>query len=201
VHLFVGPTRSLHRSSRPSAPRRRYRPRAVLLTPVFGGCLALLVSACGGSSSAGGPTNSQSPTSQMLAFSRCMRSQGVSEFPDPPTSGKLAVPSAQRLGVTSTQFQAAQSACQRLLPTGGPGITQAEVQQEWHEFRTFTQCMRHHGMPNWPEPTNRSETDKRPIFKIQPVDPNSAINPDSPQIRAKLHACDSLLRTQNPNHL
>jgi hypothetical protein len=125
----------------------------------------------------------------------------VSKFPDPPTTGKLTVPSAQRLGVTSSQFQAAQGACQRLLPSGGTGMTQAEVQQEWNEFRSFTQCIRHHGMPNWPDPTNRSETDKRPIFQIQPVDPNSPINPDSPQIRAKLHACDSLLRTQNPNNL
>jgi hypothetical protein len=130
-----------------------------------------------------------------------MRSQGVSEFPDPPTSGKLIVPSAQRLGVTSSQFQTAQSACERLLPSGGTGNNQAEVQQEWNEFRRFTQCIRHHGMPNWPGPTSRSETDKRPIFKIQPVDPNSPINPDSPQIKTKLHVCDSLLRTQNPNHL
>jgi hypothetical protein len=137
----------------------------------------------------------------MLAFSRCMRSRGVSEFPDPPTTGKLTVPSPQRLGVTSSQFAAAQSACARLLPSGGTGMTQAEVQQEWNEFRSFTQCIRHHGIPNWPDPTTRSETDKRPIFQIQPVDPNSPINPDSPQIKTKLHACDSLLRTQNPNNL
>jgi hypothetical protein len=130
-----------------------------------------------------------------------MRSHGVAEFPDPPPSGKLAVPSAQSLGVSSTQFQAAQSACQRLLPNGGNGMSHAEVQQEWTEFRSFARCLRRHGVPNWPDPSNRSATDPRPIFRIQPVDPTSSIDPNAPQIRSKLHDCDSLLRTQNPNHL
>jgi hypothetical protein len=137
----------------------------------------------------------------MLAFSRCMRSHGVPEFPDPPPSGKLAVPSPQRVGVSSTQFQMAQGACQRLLPNGGSGTSQAEVEREWSEFRSFARCMRRHGVTNWPDPSSRSATDPRPIFPIQPVDPSSPIDPSAPQIRSRLHDCDSLLRTANPNRL
>ena len=153
------------------------------------------------SASTGGSVSSQAQTSQMLASSRCMRSHGVSEFPDPPPSGKLAVPSVQSLGVSGTQFLTAQSACRRLLPTGGNGTSQAEVQQEWNEFQSFARCMRRHEVPNWPDPRNRSATDPRPIFPIQPVDPTSPIDPSSPRIRTKVHDCDQLLRTANPNRL
>lgn len=130
-----------------------------------------------------------------------MRSHGVREFPDPPPSGKLVVGSAQSLGVGSTQLEAAQNACRGLLPNGGSGSSRAEVQQEWSEFRSFAHCMRRDGVPSWPDPSDRSVTDPRPIFRIQPVDPASPIDPSAPQIRSKLHDCDSLLRTANPNRL
>ncbi|HEX4679846.1 MAG TPA: hypothetical protein VH210_11670 [Gaiellaceae bacterium] len=168
----------------------------------------MLAAGCGGSprsdlAQLGTTVAASSSQSQMLAFSRCMRSHGEPTFPDPDAQGRIKQQlRASRIDENSSQYQAAARACQRLLPSGGTDYSsEAEVQQEWNEFRRFTQCMRHHGMPNWPDPTSRSESDKRPIFKIQPVDPNSPINPDSPQIKTKLHACDSLLRTQNPNHL
>jgi hypothetical protein len=139
----------------------------------------------------------------MLAFSRCMRSHGEPAFPDPDAQGQIK----QQLRLSgidenTSRYQAAARACQRLLPNGGTnGTSQAEVLQEWREFRSFARCMRRHGARNWPDPQPRSATDPRPIFGIQPVDPNSPINPDSPQIKNKLPACDALLKTANPNRL
>lgn len=185
------------------------RPRARLLhVLVTMAGVALLATACGSSTaspsssaSTGASASAQTESSPALAFSRCMRSHGVREFPDPPPSGKLDVPSAQSLGVGITQLQSAQNACRGLLPNGGSGPSRAEVQQEWSEFRRFARCMRRDGVSSWPDPSIRSATDPRPIFRIQPVDPASPIDPNAPQIRSKLHDCDSLLRTANPNRL
>jgi hypothetical protein len=153
-----------------------------------------------GSPSAGGSTTSGSPASQMLAFSRCMRSHGEPRFPDPDAHGQVKDKlRASGIDVYSSQYQAADGACRRLLPNGGSGPTPAQVQQEWSEFRSFARCMRRHGVSNWPDPQPRSATDPRPTFDIQPVNPQSPINPDSPQIKSKLPDCESLLKTANPN--
>jgi hypothetical protein len=57
---------------------------------------------------------------KLLRFSRCMRSHGVPDFPDPTTSG-LDLKHAG-LDPASAQFQTAVLACQRVLP-GGMKIT------------------------------------------------------------------------------
>jgi hypothetical protein len=68
-----------------------------------------------GSSSAGGSTSSRSA----VAYSACMRSHGVPNYPDPGNNGQLPKNSPQQLGVSSSLYQAAQRACQSLLPTTG----------------------------------------------------------------------------------
>jgi hypothetical protein len=65
----------------------------------------------GGSGTSGGSSTSTAE----LKFAECMRSHGVTNFPDP-TGGALAVP--QGVNTSSPQFQAAQQACQSLLPGG-----------------------------------------------------------------------------------
>jgi hypothetical protein len=131
-----------------------------------------------------------------------MRSNGVPSFPDPDSSGQLSKPQVLDAQKSNpARFDAANSACCHLLPSGGTDQSQAEVQQEWREMRSFARCMRHHGVPQWPDPIDRPDGTGRPIFPIQPVDPDSPIDPTSPQIRTKLGACDSLLRTANPNRL
>ncbi len=57
---------------------------------------------------------------QALAFSACMRKQGLPDFPDPQflSGGRVALKIGSGSGVDpqSPQFQAAQKACQSLLP-------------------------------------------------------------------------------------
>jgi hypothetical protein len=81
-----------------------------------------------------------------------MRSNGVSQYPDPDSSGHLVKESLQQLGVSSSTFQSAQSACRHLLPNGGSGPTAAQVQQERAQALSFSQCVRAHGVPNFPDP-------------------------------------------------
>ena len=167
--------------------------------------LALLAAACGGAPGSHvaqlGSTTTKSSTSSsaaaaqqngMLAFSRCMRSHGVPNFPDPNSSGALPKSQVDQLAASSPQFPPAHRACEHLLPNGGQP-TQAQVQQAWNDMRNFTRCMRSHGVPNWPDPAATSQQDQRPFFHV----PDS-IDPNAPQITTKIRVCQHVLHANNP---
>jgi hypothetical protein len=144
--------------------------------------LALLAAACGGSPSSS--TGSRPPSAQPLAFSRCMRSNGVPNWPDPNSSGVW--PKSQvELAATNPRFPVAARACGHLLPDGGPGVppSAAVVQQIQTDMTKFARCMRSRGVPNWPDPTlDRG----RAVFDPQAAD----IDTNEPQISAKIHDCE-----------
>jgi hypothetical protein len=112
--------------------------------------LALLAAACGGgpsSTKAGSSSNGAGSTnSEQVAFAQCMRSHGVTNYPDPDKSGVIPKESLQQLGVSSSQFQSAQNACKHFLPNGGNGPDQAQLQQVRALSLRFAQCMRSHGV-------------------------------------------------------
>jgi hypothetical protein len=171
-------------------PRRARRLAARTAAVIIAAATVALLAACsgspssagagaapraGGSTSAGGATGSTSA----VAYSDCMRSHGVPKYPDPGSNGEVPKGSAQQFGVSNSQFQAAQSDCQHRLPSGGSLQQQAQqcfnagecpaalVQQLLAAQRRFAQCMRSHGVPNWPDPTVGSEG--RPIFNLIPA--------------------------------
>jgi hypothetical protein len=155
----------------------------------FGGSPSFTVA--GGSSAARGLADSRSTNArQALAFARCMRSHGVRNWPDPNSSGVFRKLTPQQLGVSSSQLQAAQTACSNLLPNGAlpPGgqPTPAELRAMESDALKFARCMRSHGVPNWPDYTLR---DGIPIFDLH----GSSIAPNSPQISARQLRCKSLL--------
>lgn len=113
--------------------------------------LVLLAAACGttpsptgsgGSSNGGGTTNFR-----LVAFANCMRSAGVPNFPDPNSSGGFPKKTPGQLGVTPSRYQSANHSCQHLLPNGGSGPNQAELQQIRTQGLRFAQCMRSHRVP------------------------------------------------------
>jgi hypothetical protein len=144
-----------------------------------------------GSSTSGGSSASGSAMSQIRAYARCMRSHGVPDFPDPNSSGQI--PKSEVVAARQedpSQFDSANGSCGHLLPSGGGnGETPAEIAQDWTQDRQFARCMRHYGVPNWPDPTDRSPTDNRPVFHITAV----GLDGNSPQLRAKAHQCASSL--------
>jgi hypothetical protein len=163
--------------------------------------LALSAAACSGSPSSagsGGSPNaggSASPPSA-VAYSHCMRSHGVPNYPDPNSSNTMpnGLPkvSPQLLGVSSSQFQAAQTSCRHLLPNGGQA-TQPASQQLLSDGLKFARCMRSHGVPNWPDPTRSTPTAVAlgaPSYMfhmegLQGLDGRSF----PPQVRTKMHEC------------
>ncbi|HEY2298735.1 MAG TPA: hypothetical protein VGH43_13460 [Jatrophihabitans sp.] len=128
-----------------------------------------------------GAASDRSASAGALAFSQCMRSHGVSQFPDPDSDGTLAKVSPQQLGVSSSQFQAAQQACGYLLRS-----TTTQLQQTLSGMRNFARCMRSQGLQDWPDPTTDSAG--QPVFDL-----HGRINPDSPQADAVSGECSHLL--------
>ena len=151
--------------------------------------LVLLAAACSGGSpslAGGSPNTGESSRSlSAVGYSQCMRSHGVTNFPDPNGNGEIPKATAQQLGVSSSQYQAAQTACAHLLPNSGEA-SQTEIAQMMSGMRGFAQCMRSHGVSNWPDPS----TDRAgyPIFYL-----HNKIDGNSPQIVTTIHTCQPLL--------
>jgi hypothetical protein len=96
----------------------------------------------------GSPTSTAEPgQDDELLYSRCMRENGMTWFPDP-EDGRLAVrvPS----DVDQKKMQAAQEACRKYSPDGGdrPPPDPEAVEQA----RQMSKCMRANGVPNFPDP-------------------------------------------------
>jgi hypothetical protein len=176
--------------------------------------LAALAAGCGGSpgsrvAQVGSTTTKSSTVSSAtraepngaLAFSACVRSHGVTKFPDPASGGDLPKVGLQQLGVSSSRFQSARAACQHLLPNGDSGfrasLTQclmtgdcahALVRRALTEGRRFAQCMRNHGVPHWPDPA--IDSTGRPSFPV--VKAGISIDATrSPQMLSKIGDCQS----------
>jgi hypothetical protein len=126
---------------------------------------------------------SQSGTQRALAYSRCMRAHGVPKFPDPNSGGGFPKVSLEQLGVSTTVFQTAQNRCRYLLPNGGSGPSQTEVQQIMSGMLQFARCMRSHGVADWPDPV--IDAGGNPEFYL-----NGRIDQNAPSIESKIHGCE-----------
>lgn len=136
-----------------------------ILTPV--GCVvaaAALLAGCGGSSNGGNAgsatTSSRSSASAGLKMAQCMRANGVPSFPDPGSNGAGAV-GIQRasngdvtvggVSVAQSTLQAAFRKCQKDLPQGPP-LSSAQIASLRQGALKMAQCMRAHGVTNFPDP-------------------------------------------------
>lgn len=180
---------------------------------------ALLVAGCGGSSSSPGVAHLSSSTStnsyassgsnsspengppsqqKLVAYSQCMRSHGVPEFPEP-TEGHVLIRSSDHNGhVTginpqSSQFQAAQKACAKLAPNGGQPPSPAEQAKLQEKALKFSECMRTHGVPNFPDPEFSHNGGSIGIRIGGKKGGPGAIDPNSPQFQAAQKSCQSIM--------
>ena len=89
-----------------------------------------------------------------------MRSNGVANFPDPPSLGaRIPKPTPQQLGVSDAQFQSAAGACHHLLPNGADESQQTAQQKRTQlaDELSFARCMRNHGVNRFPDPTAQGD--------------------------------------------
>ena len=144
------------------------------------GCV-LLLAACG-SSSTPHPAGSNGQALG-VKFSTCMRDHGIPSFPDPEAdAGGIQIPVSLAEN-PSPAFKSAMQACNYLMPAdGSPPVVSAS---EKAAAVKLAQCMRQHGVPNYPDPTYQDG------HEIPPSIANPAINPDSPAFGAASKECQS----------
>lgn len=137
---------------------RRRRPLAALALIA----MVVLISACGssapaqtGAGSGGGRANSTAVAHEKaVRFAECIRSNGVSEFPDPDASGQFAygIPSySSPLNPSSAAWHKAIGACKSLEPAGF--MPTSFTPKQLAARLKFAQCIRANGVPSFPDPT------------------------------------------------
>jgi len=128
----------------------------------------------------GSGSSGSSPLAQAVAYSECMRSHGVPNFPDPvqtPDGGYGY--RTKGIDPNSTAFQGATQACKALpSPWNSTGQQLSPPQQQ--AWLRWAACIRSHGVPNFPDPT----------FSGSEVH-DSGVDSSSPQLQSAMDACKS----------
>jgi hypothetical protein len=131
-----------------------------------------------GSSSQSGPTEAQ-----LLKYAVCIRSHGVGDFPGPgPAPGggfAFGVQPDANPRSPTPQFQAAEKACQKDVP---PGIANSTPARMAANALKYTDCMRSHGEPDFPDPNGQG---------MITINPTGILVPNSPQFQKAEKDCQS----------
>lgn len=168
------------------------------------GTAALLFAACGGASgpgvaSAGSATSSTSPSSApagnsgpppspalqraQLKYSVCMRKHGEPAFPDPVNGGGYAGTDLRDIDQNSHAFVSATKDCSYLAKAAGMAPW---TKAQWAAYDVMllriTDCMRTHGITNFPDPKGGE--------KGGWLNPTTPINMDTTQYSKAAKACN-----------
>jgi hypothetical protein len=162
------------------------------IRPLAGALLAacaLAVAACGedGGSDGGATGASERDKGRQAALdhAQCMREHGV-DMPDPQFDGGRIMQRGPDENVPREKLEEAEKACEKYLESvEGPELTE-EQQQEFRERAlAHSECMREHGIENFPDPT----FDEDGGAQIQ-IGPGSGLDPDDPEFREAEEACE-----------
>ena len=150
--------------------------------------VALLAAACGGSHDPAGAGSGSADLGKLQQYAKCMRSHGISDFPDPqPNPGgqgasfQINAGPGSDLNRNDPRYQAADQACRSLLPQE-PVASAARVA----ELDKLAACMRTHGFPNFPDPDSTGGFD------------SSKFDPSSPQFQAAMQTCQQQTGVSGP---
>lgn len=179
-----------------SAPIRPRRPRSAALVLGLVALLLGLGAGCsskpattgtGASTSAGGGTDDgTTDRDQAVRFAECMRSHGVTAFPDPDGSGQLTldgIANGSSIDPSSAAFTDALAACKDLEPAGFTGHERNA--QEQADALQFAQCVRDHGVKDFPDP----DPDE-PLVNTNLI-PSSAETGGMAALNAAMQACNA----------
>ena len=158
--------------------------------------VAVLAAACGsGAPPAGSATSAAADVSVTLGkLVQCLHTHGergvyLSHAPASPNPGSTLLIfhgfAVQGADPGSAQFAPAMQACQHLLPHGTPPSA-AELHQAFLQGLKAARCMRSHGYPTWPDPTQQYGYNTQPL-------PPADIDTSSAQFQAAAKACGMFL--------
>jgi hypothetical protein len=150
-----------------SSPLRSWRGIRAIAICSGVALMSVLLAGCGGGSSPSvaslGSTATTSPntaytpkgnsgsSSQQLQYVQCLQTHGFPNFPEPGPNTPAVEQAMSQIDLNSPQFQKAMKTCEKLLPKNvtSPPAASPKVQAE---ALKFTNCMRAHGMTDWPDP-------------------------------------------------
>ncbi len=148
------------------------------------GVAAVALAGCGRASSRSAGTPSASHFKQdFVDYASCMRSHGLQSYPDPrfgsDGDGVKVTISPGDVDPNSPAFTSADTACHDLLPDsgasgGGTSVTTAERARGLR----FAQCVRAHGVPQFPDP------DHDGAFDLP-----ATVDPQAPALTNAMRAC------------
>jgi hypothetical protein len=147
---------------------------------------ALLTAGCGGSPVPAG--SGDRGLAQLEDYAKCMRSHGIKDFPDPqPNPGgqggsfQINAGPGSDLNHDDPRNQAANQACQSLLPQAPPASAQKIA-----GLVKLAQCMRSHGFPDFPDPDSSGAFD------------SSKFDHNSPQLESTMNTCQQQSGSNGP---
>ena len=189
---FRGDKRGGHSGYLRAGLSMRCRRPLILISVAAAVAVSLLAAGCGGGSSPSGVASIASSTTAAtttptqngaVAFSACMRSNGVPNFPDLPRVGTRSVKETiARIASGNPRFQTAWSACHHLLPYTGERETTQQTRTQLADELSFARCMRSHGLSRFPDPTVQSGLT---LAMVQA----QGINVHSPAVLRVVQAC------------
>jgi hypothetical protein len=136
----------------------------------------------GVSSATASPSQSAtvSGEAEALQYAACMRSHGVPDFPDPTVqngSVGFSITAGDGVDQNSPQYQSARQACSSLRGGGTANSGSGNLAKELK----FAQCMRSHGVPDFPDPNKNGG-----------FSGTSTVNPSSPTFQKAQSTCMQL---------
>ena len=120
---------------------------------------------------------------QALAFSQCMRENGVPDFPDPNVEdGRIEM----RVGgpdgegeIDQDAMEKAMEECEELAPRGGGNFSEEDQQEMQDAFLAYAQCMRDNGY-DMPDPDFSGDGG---LFRMEGA-------PNDPAFKTAQEACE-----------
>ena len=126
------------------------------------------------------PSATVSGEAEALQYAACMRSHGVPDFPDPTVqngSVGFSITAGDGVDQNSPQYQSARQACSSLRGGGTANSGSGNLAKELK----FAQCMRSHGVPDFPDPNKNGG-----------FSGTSTVNPSSPTFQKAQSTCMQL---------
>ena len=149
--------------------------------------VAVLAAGCGGGSpgAASGASSTTTAPNEALAFARCMRSHGVSGWPDPTSTGVFDKAKVRALGVSRSLLTSSSDTCSRLHPLDGRPGSQTITLADQADYLRAAACMRSHGFPGFPDPTFQDGS----VTAIVPA----SVDQDTPKFKRAAATCTKLI--------
>jgi len=121
-----------------------------------------------------------------VAYAQCMRSNGITNFPDPDQNGAIKVQGGGKSGGVdpgSSQFKAAADKCKQYMGTGIDPNKGNQQTDPWSNDKklAYAKCMRQNGLSNFPDPDQDG--------RFPRIGSGKQIDPESPEFKKADKAC------------